>query len=592
MGCNKETMSEMIGKYSIKEVLSKGGAATTYRARQPQLDRDVLLKVLHPSLSKDDKSVERFSREAKAVAKIRHARIVHVYDYGRTNGLYYIAMEFVEGLSLAEVLDREKKMPVEVATYVVCQASKGLEYVHSLGIVHRDIKPGNIILGYDGGVKVTDFGLAYSESLPSITVDGDLFGTPSYMSVEQIKGEKVDARADIYSLGLTFYQMLSGVKPFDGSNYPAIITMKLTENVTPIRKIVPDCPQRLASIVSKMVDRNPARRYQSVEGLSRDLETFINESGFVQDERVLVDYLGGDRGAVLPTVTPGKSRKRRGLLLYLAATVAILVAGGIVGGRIKPEGPVATLTPLKPQTEMEASSSQAETGEILSDVVETVRPVGQVQKSTAFVSSVPEGAEILVDGISRHSRTPALIADLTPGEHEVELVLAGYGRMVRKVSIGRADTAHVEFALRPEDGFGFVKINASPWAVVRVDGDSIDTTPFNRFLRLNHGRHKLVLTNPGFPDYVTHINISAGETVRVSVNLSEEFAYLMLKVHPWADVYVDGEYKDTTPLSKPIPLLPGEHHVRLIGPSSASWEKGLTLERGETVVEKVFFSPD
>ncbi|TET44458.1 PEGA domain-containing protein [candidate division TA06 bacterium] len=591
MGCNKETMSEMIGKYRIKEVLSKGGAATTYRARQPQLDRDVLLKVLHPSLTKDDKSVERFSREAKAVAKIRHAGIAHIYDYGKTNGLYYIAMEFVEGLSLAEVLAKEKRMPVDVATYVVSQASRGLGFVHSQGIVHRDIKPGNIILGYDGAVKVADFGLAYSEALPSITIDGELFGTPSYMSVEQIKGEEVDARADIYSLGLTFYQMLSGVRPFEGSNYSAIITKKLTEDVEPIKKIVPDCPQRLAGIVSKMVDRNPARRYQSMEDLSQELEVFSNESAFTLDERILVDYLGGKKESVL-TIAPAKGRKRRGLYLYLTALAAVLIAGGIIGGRLKPESPVDTLNPLQPQVGIEAPSVHEETEETSAKGVEMVLPSVQVETGAILVTSVPGGADIFVDGTPQNSRTPALIAGLTPGEHEVVLLREGYGETGQKVSIEQADTSRVAFTLHPKERFGFVKINVTPWAVVHIDGDSIDTTPFNRLLRLDHGRHKLILANAQFPDYVTHINVTGGETTRISISLRDEFGYLMLKVHPWADVYIDGEYKDTTPLTKPIPLLPGKHLIKLIGPSSATWEKGVALERGETVMHKILFSPD
>jgi len=246
-------MSEVLGRYRIDEVLSRGGSATIYRAHQAHLDRSVLLKVLHPSLTKDDKSVERFSREARAVAKIRHPGIVHIYDYGKADGLYYIAMEFVEGVSLAQLLEREKRVPVGVATYVVYQSAKSLGYAHSKGIVHRDIKPGNIILANNGGVKITDFGLAYSKDLASITVDGELFGTPSYMSPEQIRGEKVDERTDIYSLGLTYYQMVSGVRCFDGDNYPAIITKKLTEDVVPLKKIVTDCPPGLASIVSRMV---------------------------------------------------------------------------------------------------------------------------------------------------------------------------------------------------------------------------------------------------------------------------------------------------------------------------------------------------
>ncbi|MFQ5905855.1 MAG: serine/threonine protein kinase, partial [bacterium] len=297
-------MTEVLGRYRIDEVLSRGGSATTYKAHQAHLDRSVLLKVLHPSLTKDERSVERFSREARAVAKIRHPGIVHIYDYGKADEFYYIAMEFVEGLSLAELLDRDKRMPVDVATYVAYQCSKSLAYAHSKGVVHRDIKPGNIILAYNGGVKITDFGLAYSKDLTSITIDGELFGTPSYMSPEQIRGEKIDERTDIYSLGLTFYQMVSGVKCFEGDNYPAIITKKLTEDVVPLRKIVTDCPQRLANIVSKAVERNAARRYQSMDDLSHDLEGFAKDCGFVLDERAVADYLGGKSEGTLLQVAP------------------------------------------------------------------------------------------------------------------------------------------------------------------------------------------------------------------------------------------------------------------------------------------------
>jgi serine/threonine-protein kinase len=568
-------MMKKIGKYKIEKVISEGGAAATYRAHEAQLDRDVLLKVLHPSLSKDERSVERFSREAKAVARIRHAGIVHVYDYGKADDLYYIAMEFVDGAALSEILEREKSLPVDVATCIIYYASKALGFAHSQGIVHRDVKPGNILLANDGVVKVTDFGLAYSENLPSITIDGELFGTPSYMSPEQIKGEKMDARTDIYSLGLTFYQMISGTKPFEGDNYSAIITKKLTEDVVPLKKIVPDCPQKIANIISRMIERNPEKRYQSMEALGDDLELLAKESGLSLDEKVLLNFLGGKREGVLPSVSP-RRRMRLGKPLILAGAIVVVLAGAVVlAVRLKSDRPADVAIPPEPPV----------------DTTLTPAPVAETKKGYVYVSSVPQGALILVDGIAHESKTPALISELAQGNHQLALVLEGYERLTQRVSVQADETLRASFDLRPAEGPGFLKMNAAPWAAVYIDGDSVDTTPFNRLLTLDSGRHKIVLSNPDFPSFVMYTEISRGETTSVSIDLKNEFGYLTLNVDPWADVYIDGEYRDTTPLAKPIPLLPGVHLVRLIGPSSSTWEKRLTLERGKTIVETVVLPP-
>lgn len=638
-------MSETLGRYRIEKILSRGGSATTYKAYQPQLDRPVLLKVLHPSLTKDEKSVERFSREAKAVARIRHEGIVHIYDYGKADGLYYIAMEYVKGLSLAELLLKRKRVPVDVSTYVIIQSARSLGYAHSQGIVHRDVKPGNIILGYDGGVKVTDFGLAYSEDLSSITVNGELFGTPSYMSPEQIKGEKVDARTDIYSLGLTFYQMLSGVQPFSGSNYSAIITKKLTEDLPPLKRVVPDCPQQVLAAIGKMVERNAGRRYSSTEDLVQDLTGFAEESKITLNESLLADYLRGEEESEPLSVSPAEPRRRRRHSAYVAAVVVLFLALGfsilkMTDRRSLPQAPVGG----EPDTALVAAGS-------------------------VYVSSNPRGASVLVDGIDRMLKTPTWIAGLEPGEHELSVVLEGYRSDSKRFTVGEKDTARAIFSLHPLTGTGFLKVSANPWAAVYVngdsidttpfskllrlesgnyeivlcnpdfpdyvsnieiaagettdvsvdlasiwsqptpsrspgyarilvepwasvfvDGDSVDTTPFNRLLRLQQGSHRLVLSNPNFPDYAMNLDVVQGETTRVFVDLKNEFGYLMVSVDPWADVYVDGEYRDTTPLTRPIPVLPGEHLVKLVGPSSSGWEKRLSFQRGTTIVENVVLS--
>jgi serine/threonine-protein kinase len=637
-------MSETLGKYRIDGVLSAGGSATTFKAYDLQLDRPVLLKVLHPSLARDETSVERFSREARAVAKIRHEGIVHIYDYGRADGQYYIAMEYVEGLSLAELLGKRSRLPPDVAAYIAIQSGRSLGYAHSMGIVHRDVKPGNIIIACDGSVKVTDFGLAYSESLSSITVDGELFGTPSYMSPEQIKGEKVDPRTDVYSLGLTLYEMLSGVQPFKGNNYSAIITKKLTESLPPLKKIMPDCPQRLIAAVNKMTDRSVGRRFQSMDDLVEELAAFSEESGASLGENALADYLSKDAEVQPVREIRGAPTKRSRTPLYAAVLALLSILVVFTGLKLKPRKSLEIVQIPLP-------------GYVKEAVLET---------GTVFVTSDPAGASIVVDGVAKQSTTPASIADLEPGDHEVSVILNGYRTETRTVSVGVEETSRVGFVLRPLAGVGFLKvssnprsavyvdgdsvdvtplsrlltlkrgshelllrtsdlpdyiskieitsgrttdvyvdltriwprpptpdpmgyarINVEPWAVVYVDGDSVDTTPFNKLLRLSQGRHRLVLSNPNFPDCAKSLDVVGGETTQVFVDLENEFGYLMLTVEPWADVYVDGEYRDTTPLSKPIPVLPGEHLVKLVGPASSGWEKRLRFERGKTVVEKV-----
>jgi len=309
-----------------------------------------------------------------------------------------------------------------------------------------------------------------------------------------------------------------------------------------------------------------------MKDVSHDLEAFAKDRGFTLDERAAVDYLGGEGEGTLLQVAPLRAGNRKRLYVYLSGVVVILVAGGIIGGRLRPMAP-------------------AEMGDPSPSAVEIQPPPAQMETGAVFVSSEPDGATIFVDGVAHHTRTPASISDLQPGEHELALALDGYEAKRRTVAIQPGDTARAEFSLRAVRGSGFVKISVVPWAVVYIDGDSVDTTPFNRLLSLSHGRHKLVLSNPDFPDYTTYIDVPGDETTKMLVDLKNEFGFVMLRVDPWADVYVDGEYKDTTPLAKPIPLIPGKHLVRLIGPSSATWEKRLTLEKGKTVVENVVLPP-
>jgi serine/threonine protein kinase len=209
-------MKERIGNYQVTAVLSAGGMATIYLGRHAELGRQLVIKQLHPHLANDSGFVKRFEREAKLLGRLHHENIVDVADYFELDGSYYIILEYIDGCSLKELLDQQKKMPFLIAVHIVGQIAQGLLHAHQNQIVHRDIKPANIMITKTGAVKITDFGLAYAQEALAITDPGTFVGTPAYLSPEQIKGQPAGIQSDIYALGVMFYEMLSGANPFAG----------------------------------------------------------------------------------------------------------------------------------------------------------------------------------------------------------------------------------------------------------------------------------------------------------------------------------------------------------------------------------------
>ena len=212
---------ETLGPYRIERELGRGGMAVVYLAYHQRLERHVALKVLHEHLQHDADLVDRFLFEARAASRLEHRNIVVVYDAGQADGRDYIAMAYVEGESLADILQRvEGPLPPDFVISVIDQVSEALDYAHRRGIVHRDIKPSNILVRENGHVLLTDFGIAHAASMGAFTKAGSVWGTPQYMSPEQAAGLKVDGRSDVYSLGIVCYQMLTGEKPFRSDTAP------------------------------------------------------------------------------------------------------------------------------------------------------------------------------------------------------------------------------------------------------------------------------------------------------------------------------------------------------------------------------------
>ncbi|GEM_PF-4354498 len=269
-------LGNMIGGCRLEARLAAGGMGVVYRAHSHKFDREVAMKILAPSLATDPEYVERFFREARAAASIEHPNIVRVLDSGKDQDRYYMILEYVRGRTLADLLAEKGRLSMEMATRIVRDIARGLEAAHAAGIIHRDIKPANILLTHDLTPKITDFGLVRQGSRPSgITLDGVFMGTPEFVSPEQAEGRKIDARGDLYSLGVTYYQLLSGAYPFYGKTAMEMALSRLREEPRPIEHAFPGVDPRAATVIKKLLRRNPNERYATASDLIRDLEAIL-----------------------------------------------------------------------------------------------------------------------------------------------------------------------------------------------------------------------------------------------------------------------------------------------------------------------------
>jgi serine/threonine-protein kinase len=266
---------KQLGEFRILRPLGKGGMSEVYLAEQTSLHRHVAVKVLRQELLSDETILKRFEQEAKAAAGLMHANIVQVYSFGQQDGLYYIAQEYVQGMNLRQLLNRRGPPELLVAYHIMRQVASALTAAGEAGIVHRDIKPENILITRKGEAKVADFGLAQlsaSEQGVQLTQVGMTMGTPLYMSPEQINGENVDHRSDIYSFGVTCYRMLAGHPPFRGDTTLTLAMQHLTHKPPDLGSLRKDLPPVICEIVHKMMARQPADRYQHAREITQDLK--------------------------------------------------------------------------------------------------------------------------------------------------------------------------------------------------------------------------------------------------------------------------------------------------------------------------------
>ena len=328
--------------YQLLEKLGAGAMATVFKARQLSLDLTVAIKVLSRKLSENKEYVERFYKEGKAAAKLNHANIAQAFDVGETNGYHYFVMEYVEGHTLYDELQANKKFTESDALRVIIQVAKALEHAHSQGLIHRDVKPKNIMITKQGDVKLVDMGLARpaNDAAAAQAEAGRAFGTPYYISPEQIRGEvDIDFRADIYSLGATMYNLVTGHVPFEGATPVAVMQKHLKEPLVPPDHINMQLSAGLGEVVEVMMAKDRDRRYPSTRDLLIDLESIARGEPPLQARRqIKADVLSGLAEEQTPNEDTVEMEAMRGAatsewkiyIILLAAALAVSVLLNII----------------------------------------------------------------------------------------------------------------------------------------------------------------------------------------------------------------------------------------------------------------------
>src|ERR1700719_1404170 len=319
----------LAARYEILKLLGQGGMGAVYKARDTELDRIVALKLIRPELAKNPEVLRRFKQELILARQVTHKNVIRIFDLGQSDGIKFITMDFVEGQDLRSLLLEKSKLAPEQAVRIMLQICRALEAAHNEGVIHRDLKPQNIMLDASGRVYVMDFGIARSAYLPGMTQTGMLIGTPEYMSPEQGRGEKLTERSDIFSLGIIFYEMLIGKSPYYSDTPLATLWKRMQEKATPPIVVDPTLPQALSSIVVKALEIEPEERFASAGEMAQQLEIWLGPTA-------------GSSTIFLPAPRTSAHWK------WAAAALALLlVVAGVITFRLKgPSKPIAAHAPV------------------------------------------------------------------------------------------------------------------------------------------------------------------------------------------------------------------------------------------------------
>lgn len=556
-------IGKVIGNYRIVEKIGQGGMGTVFKAMDTALDRVVALKMIDPILAREESFLRRFKNEAKALALLIHPNIVIVHAFLESEFGFFIVMEYVDGKNLADILLETGPLPWNKAMPIFKQILSAIGYAHSHNVIHRDLKPRNIMLTADGVTKVTDFGLAKVKrphgTDSTITKSGA--GTLYYMSPEQVKGlGGIDHRTDIYALGMTFYEILAGRTPFDKSDtdftiYKAIVEKKLP----PPSHFKSDLPNDLTRIIMKSIEKQPDDRFQSAEEVLASIGEFEEKMkpkpasepmGFLEKAKKLI------------RAKPWLIRLAGAMLGAIALILVIVLF-------VKSRPDEATPENI-PNNSTVKIDSTAQNGTY--DTVDTVVPVVPVSSGGIAITTDPDNARVSLNS-NYYGTTPCKIEDLAPGSYKIKINKEWYKEISFTVEVTGDQTEIISKTLDPVGALVF-SIEPSD-ALIYVDGRRVTSSPVRD---LTVGRHQIVARKSGYTDFSRSFAIEHRVTTPLDIRMvlaSVEFSIL---VKPFGSIYIDNVlHQEETNFRYSTPLASGRHRIKITHPNLGVWEEDVII---------------
>ncbi len=494
-----------LGSYRIDEELAHSNICTVYRAFEESLGRPVLIKKLHPQMAREDDIRTRFEREAQVCAQVKHENIVDIYGYQADPDVTMLILEFVEGSSLGDLMQTGEPIPWAPALVMLHGVLKGLAFAHSKSVIHRDIKPDNILISTSGQAKISDFGLATLEDAPKLTRQGMIVGTPAYMPPEQVTGKAIDHRSDLFSLGATFYEVLTGTSPFYAENFSEI--MKKVLNAHPQRPsaIIPEIPPELDQIILRLIEKQPTKRYATADQALQDVKKFADQMGVSLEPETIGDFLKipdttqtGMRKSSTSTPRPAPTKRFKRIyptwILGAIGGLAIIAALLLPDARNLPMTPAARLSPQ-------------------------IYPIN-IRQSTETGLQQPLSDISLNNDINRKQAIPEEPITEHPTSEGIDEEVIAAGPAVTETHPDHSTAEDVEITVP-----GQLTITSNPWATVIIDNETIGITPLKGSIELSPGVHQIVFVNDQFPAPVLETVIIEPETeLRLNVDLWSYFA--------------------------------------------------------------------
>ena len=581
---------EKFGQYILLDKVGSGGMAELFKAKKVGIEgfeRVLAIKRILPHLSSDEEFIDMFIAEAKLVALLSHKNITQVYDFGKIGQNYFIAMEYIRGKDLRGLLKRcnEKniKFPITLAVFIAKEVASGLSYAHrqkdsmekSLNIIHRDVSPQNILISYDGDVKVVDFGIAKAGS-QSRTTTGVLKGKLSYMSPEQAWGKTIDHRSDIFALGIVLYEMLTGERLFKGDSEINTLEKVRAAQIDPLpSSINAGLPAELEAKLLKALAREVIERYQNASDLEADLGNILFELLRADPALSLKQFMHSLFKAEIEAEHKSESEEK---------TISVPLEQETAVADLKSANAEKSKTPVKTRPPELKSFRVQEPAK--KNVYRYV-----ISASLAAVVLVIAGFIFWDKNPPPQLTTPSPVQPVAapqPGAEEQKTAtqmpaaappLAG-NEIEQGTPSPQTDKQQGKIQKTPEEeNDGGLTINAMPWANVFVDGKPYGTTP-KTIEDIKVGTHKVRLENPNFPAWETRVNISKGQTAKVSYKFGGG-GKLVINASPWGNVYLDGALKGQTPLTIEK-VSGGKHRIKIAREGFIETSRDIEISEGAT----------